>query len=159
MRGLAFALVFGLSSWCLIAGAEPAVKNGETVRVSLAGRSQRAVGLRYTDAGWSLDVTGERTRADLIDMTPGTPARTLSVAIVGGTLKLDTVRFVGGHVYRAQLAGGARPTVMLVYLRPDPATAKVSSKKAGAERVRFDADEPAAASDDSGITRVEKGSL
>ena len=158
MRGLAFVIV---ASWCLSAAAEPAVKNGETVRVSLAGRSQRAVGLRYAETGWSYDGARERTRADLIDMTPGTPARTLSVTIVGNTLKLDGVRFVGGHVYRAQLSGGARPapTVLLLYLYPDPATAKLPSKKAGAQRVRFDSSDEPAATDDSGIKRVEKGSL
>lgn len=152
-------LAFVISSWCVIAAAEPTVKNGETVRVSLAGHAQRAVGLRFTDAGWSFDVATQRTRAELIDVTPGTPARTLSVAIVGGTLKLDGVRFAGGHVYRAQLLGGARPapTVVLLYLHPDPAAAKVPAKKAGAQRVRFDSDEPAA--DDSGISHVEKGSL
>jgi hypothetical protein len=164
MRGL--ALVFALGCFSSVVGAgvaraEP--RNGETVRVSLAGRSQKAVGLRWTDGGgWLFEVAPERTHAELIDMTPGTPARTLSVPIVGGVLKLDGVRFAGGHVYRAQLSGGARPAaqVMLLYLHADPAVAKLPAKK-GTERVRFDGDEAAApeADDGVGISRVEKGSL
>ena len=76
-------------------------------------------------------------------------------------LKLDGVRFAGGHVYRAQLTGGVRAAqVVLFYLHADPATAKLPAKK-GTERVRFDGDEAAAPAEDdgSGISRVEKGSL
>ena len=107
MRGLAFVF----ASSCILATgaaqAEPS-RQSETVRVSLAGRAQRATALRWVGGGgggWQLEVATDRTRAELIDVTPGTPARTLSVPVVGGALSLDAVRFAGGHVYRAQLAG------------------------------------------------------
>jgi hypothetical protein len=158
MRALAFVLLLSLPC---AARAELPAKHAESVRVSVLNRAQKALGLRALEGGgWRLELTSESVSADLIDMTPGTPARTLTVAVVGGTLKLDGVRFIAGHVYRVQLNGGAKPSVGLVYLYPDASAAKMSTKKAGTQRVRFDADEPpAAGTKDEGISHVEKGSL
>jgi len=160
MRGLAFAIV---CSWCALAVAEPLpVKHVEAVRVSVANKSQHAIGLRALPggAGWRLELAGAGEAADIIDVTPGTPARMLSVAVVGRALSFDAVRFAGGHVYRVQLRGDKRAPWSFVYLYPDPAALKLPPRKkaSGAERVRFD-EHDAPAADDGAPARVDKGSL
>ena len=156
MRGLAFVV---LCSWCALARAELPVKHVDSVRVSVANRSQKALALRAAAAGgWRLDLEGEGDTADVIDLTPGTPARTITLAVVTNTLQFDAVRFTGGHVYRVQLNGKKRPSVSLVYLYPDPSKLKLPpTKKTSAQRVRFDGDDAPAR--DDGITRVDKGAL
>jgi len=126
------------------------------VRVSVANKSQHAIGLRPLPggAGWRLELAGAGDAADIIDVTPGTPARTLSVAVVGRMLAFDAQRFAGGHIYRVQLRGHGAWS--FVYLYPDPATLKLPKK--GTERVRFDPDD-SAAPDDGAPARTDKGSL
>ncbi len=155
MRGLALGLV---CTWTALAAADPLpVKHVDSIRVSVANKSQKALALHPTAAGgWRLDLEGDGTSADVIDMTPGTPARTLTVQVVMSTLKFDSARFAGGHVYRVQLNGGKRPSVSLVYLYPDASVAKMP-KKPATQRVRFDSNDAPAA--DDGIARVDKGSL
>jgi hypothetical protein len=159
MRGLAFVIV---ASSCALAVAEPLpVKHVEAVRVSVANRSQHAFGLRALPgaAGWRLELTAARDAdaADIIDVTPGTPARTLTVAVVGRMLTFDPLRFTGGHVYRVALRGDKRAAWSFVYLYPDPATLKLPAKK-GTERVRFDPDESGEV-DDNAPARTDKGAL
>lgn len=157
MRGLALGL---LLSWSALAVAEPLpVKRVEAVRVSVASKSQHAIGLRAlpAGAGWRLELAADGDGADAIDVTPDTPARRLSVPVVGRTLRFDALRFAGGHVYRVQLRGDRRWS--FVYLYPDPATLKIPAKKSGTERVRFDDDDGAPAKDDGAPARVDKGSL
>jgi hypothetical protein len=167
MRGLGFGIV---CSWCAlaisapVAVAEPlAVRHAEAVRVSVAHKSHPALGLRALPAaaGWRLELAGEGAAADVIDVTPGTPARTLSVPVIGRALVFDTLRFAGGHVYRVQLRGDGRTSWSFVYLYPDPALVKIAPKRRGIERVRFDGDGDAApaASDDGGPAHLDKGSL
>jgi hypothetical protein len=158
MRALAFLAV---ATWCALAGAELPVKHMDSVRVSVANRSQKALALHAAaGGGWRIDLEGDGVSADIIDVTPGTPARTITVAVVMNTLKMDSVRFAGGHVYRVQLNGGKRASVSLVYLYPDAAKMKGAPvvKKGGAQRVRFDAGE-SAGSDDGAPERTEKGAL
>jgi hypothetical protein len=154
MRGLAFVIV--LSSGALAIAEPLPVKHVEAVRVSVANKSQHAIGLRALPggAGWRLELAGAGDAADIIDVTPGTPARTLSVAVVGRMLAFDAQRFTGGHVYRVQLRGHGAWS--FVYLYPDPSTLKLPKK--GTERVRFDADD-SAAPDDGAPARTDKGSL
>ncbi len=148
--------------WWLLgasAGADPlAVRNAEDVRVSVAQKARHAWGLKPLPgaAGWQLELRGDADGAEIIDVTPGTPARTLSLAVAARVLRFDPVRFVGGHVYQVQLRGAARASSGLVYLYPD-AAAKLAPNK-GVARVRFDADERAT-DDGSGIERVDKGKL
>ncbi|HEY2744900.1 MAG TPA: hypothetical protein VGL86_09775 [Polyangia bacterium] len=162
MRGLAL-LVSALGFVATANALEPLpVKHVESVRVSVANRAQKALALHATaSGGWRLDLEGDGVSADVIDVTPGTPARTLTIAVVVNTLKFERGQFAGGHVYRVQLNGGKRPAVSLVYLYPDAAPAKMpapgNKKAAGPQRVRFDGNEPA--TKDEGISRVEKGSL
>jgi hypothetical protein len=159
MRGLALVV----SALC-VGGVANAmgplpVKHIEAVRVSVSNRAQKALGLRAaTGGGWRLDLEGDGVSADVIDLTPGTPARTVTIAVITNTIRFDSARFAGGHVYRVQLNGGPKgPLASLVYLYPDAAPAKMPAKKAGPQRVRFDGNEPE--TKDEGISRVEKGSL
>ena len=160
MRGLAFVVVCATSA---LAAAEPLpVKHVEAVRVSVANKSQHAFGLRAlpAGAGWRLDLAGDGDSADVIDVTPGTPARTLTVAVIGRALKFDALRFAGGHVYRVQLHGDKRSSWSFVYLYPDPSTLKLPPRRPGtAQRVRFDADEAPPPSDDGAPARTDKGAL
>jgi hypothetical protein len=159
MRGLAFVVVFATST---LAAAEPLpVKHVEAVRVSVANKSQHALGLRAlaAGAGWRLDLAGDGDSADVIDVTPGTPARTITIAVVANTIKFDAVRFAGGHVYRVQLNGKKGSSYSLVYLYPDAAKLKLPpARKGSAQRVRFDSDDTAA-SDDGAPARTDKGAL
>ena len=162
MRGLALGVV--VCSWCALALAEPLpVKHVAAVRVSVANKSQHALGLRAlpAGAGWRLELAAsDGDSADVIDVTPGTPARTLTIAVVGRTLTFDALRFAGGHVYRVQLRGDKRgASWSFVYLYPDAAALKLPPPKAGAaERVRFEADDDNAR-DDGAPARTEKGAL
>jgi hypothetical protein len=156
MRGLA---VVAICSWSALAVAEPAlpVKHLDAVHVSVGNRSQKALALRpLPGGGWRIDLEGDGDTADVIDLTPGTPARTVTLAVVTNTLKFDTARFAPGHVYRVQLNGPKRPSVSLVYLYPPAGTDKLP-KKAAAQRLRFEADEAPVQGD--GILGVDKGSL
>lgn len=166
MRGLALGwMICGAVAVGGVAAAEPLpVKRVEAVRVSVASKSQHAIGLRAlpAGAGWRLDLAsdGDGGSADAIDVTPGTPARMLSVAVIGRTLTFDPVRFAGGHVYRVQLRGEKRAPWSFVYLYPDPAALKLPPRKkaSAAERVRFD-EHDAPTADDGAPARVDKGSL
>jgi hypothetical protein len=157
MRGLAFAVV--VMSWGALAFAELPVKHLDSVRVSVANKSQKALALHASaGGGWRLDLECDGDSADVIDVTPGTPARTITLAVITNTLKFDAVRFAGGHVYRVQLNGKKGARASLVYLYPDASKLKLPPAKKGAQRVRFDADD-AAARDDGAPERTEKGAL
>jgi hypothetical protein len=157
MRGLAFAVV---TTWCALATAELPVKHVDSIRVSVANKSQKAIALHAsTGGGWRLDLEGDGDSADVIDLTPGTPARTITLAVITNTLKFDGVRFAGGHIYRVQLNGKKGSSYSLVYLYPDASKLKLPPvRKGAAQRVRFD-DDAAAASDDGAPARTDKGSL
>lgn len=157
MRGLAFVVV---ASWCALAGAELPVKHVDSVRVSVANKSQKALALHATTGGgWRLDLEGDGDSADVIDVTPGTPARTITLAVVTSTIKFDAVRFAGGHVYRVQLNGKKGSSYSLVYLYPDASKLKLPPpRKGSAQHVRFDSND-AAASDDGAPARTDKGAL
>jgi hypothetical protein len=152
------AWVVVLSLWAASAVAEPLpAKNAEDVRVSVANKSRHAFALKPLAAGgWQLELGADAERADLIDVTPGTPARTLTVPVVARAVRFDAVRFVGGHVYHLSLRAGARVASGFVYLHP--ATAAKERPRGRAERVRFDPDD-APADDGTNIGRVDKGSL
>ncbi|MDB4965436.1 MAG: hypothetical protein JWN44_1125 [Myxococcales bacterium] len=137
--------------------AEKAVPLEPTeVRVAVANRSQKALGLRpLPTGGWRLDLPSNADTADIIDLTPNTPARTITLSIVGRALRFDAIRFTGGHVYRIQLKTGPSPsTSTLVYLYPQPST---EPRHRAPQRVKFSPDERP--TDDSPLSTVDKGSL
>ncbi|MGZ3425080.1 MAG: hypothetical protein ACXVCV_00460 [Polyangia bacterium] len=121
---MAFAVV--VMSWGALAFAELPVKHLDSVRVSVANKSQKAFGLHASaGGGWRLDLEGDGDSADIIDVTPGTPARTITLSVITGTIKFDSVRFAGGHVYRVQLNGKKGSSASLVYLYPDASKLKL----------------------------------
>jgi hypothetical protein len=164
MRALAIVPTIALALWATHAAAgepTPPAKQLQPgpVRVLVANRTQLATGLHAlpAGAGWRLDVTSDAQSADIIDLTPGTPARTFTLSVLSRALRFDSMRFVGGHVYRVALRSRGRVSASLVYLYPDPAMAKLP--KSGTQRVRFEGDDAPAAADSDGIRPVNKGSL
>lgn len=142
------------------AAAEPLkARNTKEVRVAVSGRELRGLQVRPTSEGWRLELGAQRGSgaAEVIDVTPGTPARFVTVAITAGEVLFDRVRFVGGHVYRVQLrVDGQASASGYIYLAPEIVAKE--PKRGHAERVRFDENEPAAAHDDA-ILHVEKSPL
>jgi hypothetical protein len=137
-------------------------KDASTVRVVVNRAPRLALSLRpQPSGGWRVTLLGRVASgaAQLIDLTPGTPARTLSATVLGGELTLDTPRFVAGHVYQLQLRGEGGPgSSALVYLVP-PRTEK-APRRAGPTRVRFDEGPTAPPPpQDNAIQAVEKPKL
>jgi hypothetical protein len=146
-----------LSLWSASALAEPLMaKNAADVRVSVANKTRHAFSLKpLATGGWQLELAADGERADLIDVTPGTPARTLTVAVVARVVRFDDVRFVGGHVYHLSLRSGARVSSGFVYLYP--AAAQKVRPRGSVEKVRFsDGDGDTS---DGEIGHVDKGAL
>jgi hypothetical protein len=154
MRGWMVAVLLVSTS----AAAEPLIaRNASDVRIAVAGKARHALALKPLPAGggWRLELAADASAADIVDVTPGTPARTITVAVLGRTLRFDGVRFAGGHVYDVRLRAAGKTPSGFIYLYPAPA-AKEKPRK-GAERVRFDVDEAPAA--DDAIAPIDKGPL
>jgi hypothetical protein len=137
-------------------------RNGDEVRLNVNQKSRKATRLRPSSEGWRLELAASSANgaADVFDVTPGTPARTLSVMVNGGSLLFDRVRFVGGHAYRVQLRSNGRAIDSgFVFLVADPPL-KVAPRR-GAERLRFEPDEASKSSKpaDDKIAPVEKAPL
>jgi hypothetical protein len=142
------------------AAAEPLkARNTKEVRVAVSGKELRGLQVRPSTEGWKLELGAQRGSGavEVIDVTPGTPARFVTVAITAGEVLFDRVRFLGGHVYRVQLRVDGQPSASgYVYLVPE--TPVKEAPRSRAERVRFDANEPEAKKDDA-ILHVEKSPL
>jgi hypothetical protein len=158
MRVWALAFLFVAVTVSAAEAAEKATPVKPTeVRVSVANRSQKALGLKPLPAaaGWRLDLTADVDAADIIDLTPGTPARTISLSIIGRALRFDRMRFVAGHVYRVQLKSSGKPaSLTFVYLYPE---ATAEPRRRGTERVKFAPGEKA--TEDNTPLAVDKGAL
>lgn len=129
--------------------------NASTIRVRVNGDSKPGLQLRsLDDAGWRLKLQGQLglMRLLAIDVTPGTPAQTLSVRVAAGEALFDAQRFQGGHVYRVSSAEGAT----YVYLQPSATLA--AQPKAGPGQIDFAEGERAVA-DEGSIEPAKKGSL
>jgi hypothetical protein len=141
-------------------GAPLELLGGESVRVKVAGQSKAGFAIHPGgEDGWRvrLGATQGAVTAELIDVTPGTPARTLRVAVVGGELFLDGVRFHGNHVYRVDVRrAGISLGSALVYLRPR-AQLKEAPRRKEATRVDFASDVTEPVSDE--IAPVTKSPL
>lgn len=130
--------------------------NASAVRVRVNGDSKAGLQLRsQDDAGWRLKLEGQLglMRLSAIDVTPGTPAQTLSVRVAAGEALFDAQRFQGGHVYRVSSAEGAT----YVYLQPS-ATLAAQPKSNGPGQIDFAEGERAVA-DEGNIEPAKKGSL
>jgi len=147
--------------FCAAASAGPLkVKNAVAVRVNMAAGSQRGLGVKPERDGWrlqlSLATVNKDTQVDVIDVTPGTPARTVSVVLHGDEAVLDGQRFEGGHVYRVQLRSTAGLDSAYVYLYPS-ASASAAAKE-GPTKLEFAEDERDATGS-SGPAPVKKSAL
>jgi hypothetical protein len=158
MKSLVFAsLILALPAAAF--GQPLKARNVKEVRVALSGRAFKGLQVRPTPEGWRLQLgaTQGTGSAEIIDVTPGTPARTVTVPISAGDVLFDRVRFAGGHVYRVQLrVDGQAASSGYVYLAPEVIAKE--PKRAETERVKFDANEPAPAHEDA-ILHVEKSPL
>lgn len=155
-----FASLFLLSA-TVAAHAAPAapfkVKNAKVVRVKVGADSKAGLQLVADDHGWRMKLDHAPTsllRLSVIDVTPNTPAQTMSVRVNAGEALFDAHRFQGGHVYRVSAPGldGAS----FVYLAPSATLAAPAPKGPG--RVDFEEGESAVA-DEGGIETAKKGSL
>jgi hypothetical protein len=148
---------FLLAGTAAFADGLPA-RNGDEVRLNVNQKSKKALRLRPAGEGWRLElgVTNANGVADVFDVTPGTPARTMAVNVNGGSILFDRVRFAGGHAYRVQLHSDGKATASgFVFLVPDP-PAKEAPRR-GAERLRFETDDKPVGDDK--IQPVEKAPL
>jgi hypothetical protein len=136
-----FFVLSSLSAGALAAPLE--ARNAEPVRVTVAKQAKQGFGLRARPEGWRLDLgpVGGNATAEVVDITPGTAARTLMVVVNGDSLLFDNTRFWGGHVYRVQLRRAGQPVSSgIVYLYPDPQL-KEAPRSTQPARVKFAADE------------------
>jgi hypothetical protein len=160
---MAFAFVLLLA---LPVAAEPLkASNAQDVRVSVAARPQRALGVRATpdQSGWRLQLRAPvEGVAEVFDVTPGTPAITFTLRLVAGLISFDLARFAGGHTYHVAVksasATGSGTSTGLVYLYPNATTLK-QPRRAAATRVRFDEHEAKAPAGSDEIVAEKKGSL
>ena len=153
LRGFAFLIVLGLA---LPSVASPLRLRNQAIRVRVNGESKPGYQLRPEGPNgniWKLrlELTDAQARFDVIDVTPNTPARTISLRANAGEVVFDG-RFEGGHVYRIATATSST----FVYLQP-PAVMQAPQQK-GPAKVDFEPGEKALA-DDSGIEAAHKGSL
>jgi hypothetical protein len=123
-------------------------RNVKRVRVHVNRRARRGLGVQSIPHGWRLALRDRGSGdAQAIDVTPGTPARTVDMPVAGGVLFFDLDRFAAGHTYhvRVHRAGmGARVARGYVYLLPPP-----RRPTAAPQRLDFtDGDEPADAAGD-----------
>jgi hypothetical protein len=154
MRGLRAAVVVAVAMQAGTVLAAPlAVRHGRTIHVTLAGRTEDAVALRATPAGWRLELGGAPAGAtvSLRDVTAtGASASRYELSVAAGGLTLDTARFRADHAYRLEVRRG---TVVvgsaLIYLSPPPR---------GNGRVVFDDRDTSAAADDE-LATSDKGAL
>jgi hypothetical protein len=154
------ALVTAVLLFALPAAADSLkAANAREVRVAVASRSQRALGVRASaDGSWRVQLRGPGAgTAEIFDVTPGTPAITLMVPVMAGQLVLDGVRFAGGHVYHVVVRAEGQLASGFVYLYPEAKVAK-EPRRAAAQRVRFDEGERPASGDDV-IAPVKKAPL
>lgn len=158
------ALVLALLFLSLPAAADPLkAENASDVRVPMAAKLQRALGVRVTTEkdGWRLQLRAPvEGVAEVFDVTPGSPAVTFTLRLVAGMISFDLARFSGGHTYHVAVRSPQSVSTGLVYLYPDASAVKQQARRgaAGATRVRFEDNEPAPAGSDE-ITPEKKGSL
>ncbi len=153
--------------FALVSAVGPAVasplkaRNSEVIQLKVGSQRRDTIALRARTEGWRLVLSGTTANgsAEIVDLTPGTPARTLSVILNGDELLLDNTRFVGGHVYRVQLRrGGVAVESGFVYLYP-MVYLKDAPRSKEPQRLKFAGDEAAASDGDDTIKPVSKSGL
>jgi hypothetical protein len=154
---ITLSLLLSLAASSAVAAPQLRARNGQSVRLTLAGQHERGIGLRPVAGSWKLLLAGSdgADAAEVVDVTAGAPATKWMVAVENGAIVFDGRRFVADHAYRVQLRRGLQPlSEAIIYLYP----AHVGAK----QKVGFSDDEArtnAGNSDDDGIAVTPKSSL
>ena len=153
MRATTVALLLLLAGGSADAAPSLTVRHGRAIHVTINGRSEDAVALRFDRGGWRVALGGAAAAGTLVlrDVTLGaTGPRLFELPLAADGVLLDESRFRADHAYRIELRRGA--TVVgsaLIYLTPQ--------KRRGP--VVFDDRDTAAPSNDDELGTTDKGSL
>lgn len=153
MRATVVALFVMLLGGSAIAAPPLTVRHGRSIHVTINGRTEDAVALKFDRGGWRVTLGGAGPGGTLVvrDVTLGaTGPRTFELALTPDGVLLDEARFRADHAYRVELRRGT--TVVggaLLYLTPQ--------KRRGP--VVFDDKEATAPSGDDELGTSDKGSL
>jgi hypothetical protein len=131
------------------AGAPLAVRNGRSIRISLAGQRQAAQALTPGAQGWRLDLARLRGTLRLSDVTVGAAPSTMELQVSGAAVLLENGRFRPDHAYRIELRKGMTVVgTAFIYLKPPPRQ----------RAIRFN-DKDTSASADGELVTIAKGTL
>lgn len=153
MRATTVALLLLLAGGSAAAAPSLTVRHGRAIHVTINGRTEDAVALRFERGGWRVALGGAVAAGTLVlrDVTLGaTGPRVFELPLAADGVLLDESRFRADHAYRLELRRGA--TVVgsaLIYLTPQ--------KRRGP--VVFDDRDAAAPSADDELGTTDKGSL
>ena len=153
MRATAVALLLLLAGGSAAAAPSLTVRHGRAIHVTINGRSEDAVALRFDRGGWRVALGGAAAAGTLVlrDVTLGaTGPRMFELPLAADGVLLDEARFRADHAYRIELRRGT--TIVgsaLIYLTPQ--------KRRGP--VVFDDRDAAAPSSDDELGTTDKGSL
>lgn len=122
MRATAVVLLVMLAGGSAVAAPPLSLRRGRAIRVTINGRSEDAVALRFDRGGWRVTLAGAGAGGTLVlrDVTLGASGpRTFELPLAADML-LDDARFRPDHAYRVELRRG---TVVvgsaLIYLSPN----------------------------------------
>lgn len=153
MRAMVVALLAMLLGGSARAAPPLTVRHGRSIHVTINGRTEDAVALKFDRGGWRVTLGGAGASGTLVvrDVTLGaTGPRTFELAMTPTGVLLDEARFRADHAYRVELRRGA--TVVgsaLIYLTPQKHRGPVT----------FDDGETAAPAGDDELGTSDKGSL
>jgi hypothetical protein len=151
MRALSTAFLVAATVSSTPAGGAPLeVRNGQRIRISLAGHRESALALPATARGWRLDLSRLHGTLRLSDVTVGAAPSTMELNVAGKGVVLDPSRFRPDHAYRIELRQGLTVVgAAFIYLKPPP-------RQRGP--IRFSDGETSAVAD-SEMAVVAKGTL
>jgi len=153
MRATAVVLLVMLAGGSAVAAPPLSLRRGRAIRVTINGRSEDAVALRFDRGGWRVTLAGAGAGGTLVlrDVTLGaTGPRTFELALAADGVLLDERRFVADHAYRIELKRGtAILGSAVIYLTPQ--------KRRGP--VVFEDREAGAPASDGEIGTTDKGAL
>ncbi len=153
MRATAVALLVMLLGGTAAATPPLTVRRGRAIHVTINGRSEDAVALRFDRGGWRVALGGAGSGGTLVlrDVTLGaTGPRTFELPLAPDGVLLDEARFRADHAYRVELRRGTAVVgSALIYLTPQ--------KRRGP--VVFDDREAGAPPTDDELGPSDKGAL
>ena len=122
MRATAVALLLLLAGGSAAAAPSLTVRHGRAIHVTINGRTEDAVALRFDRGGWRVALGGAAAAGTLVlrDVTLGaTGPRLFQLPLAAGAIVLDDARFRADHAYRVELRRGTSIVgSALIYLQP-----------------------------------------